>query len=476
MKLKIFICLSVLFICFERAEAQSITWEKLYTNGAIFRGIQTKDGGYVAVGTTRLQSQFKIFVIRTNSVGETLWNKTFGSLNNGFSASWIEDSYDNGFVIVGYDGTGTGGDAYLLNIDSNGNFRWSKSFGGTDLDEALRVLKTNDGGYIIGARSFSFGNSVQKLLTIKTDSLGNLEWQKVYGDDIYFGDLINLENNSGYLLMGSENGNKLFRLNLNGDTIWTKFSVGTSIGNSIREIKDGYIIGGSTTNNKCIVTKTDSSGNLNWEFLYPNIGREIIYDLEVIPNNRGYLISGSTDSASNDFFKAFIRVIDQDGNVKFIKYYTPVFYTTDYAEFRSGIPTSDGGFYMSGSIAPISTGIAYMVKTDSLGNFKPVGISNNESILIDNLKLFQNYPNPFNTSTNIIFELNESSIVELKIYDILGNEIIKIIENKKMNSGKYSFNWNAENISSGIYFYKINLKITSSSISKSKIKSMVLLK
>ncbi|MBS1517571.1 MAG: T9SS type A sorting domain-containing protein [Bacteroidetes bacterium] len=429
MRLKIIICLAVFVVCCEGAVSQSVTWEKLYSNGAIFRGIQTSDGGYVAVGTTRLQNQFKIIVIRTNSVGETLWNKTFGSLSNGFSANWIEESYDNGFVIAGNDGGGIAGDAYLLNIDSSGIYSWSRSFGGNELEEALKVLKTSDSGYIIGARSN------QNLLVIKTDNSGNMQWQKMYTSN-GFGDLVKVDN-FGYLLMGISGGNKLFRLNNNGDTLWSKSAVGNSIGESLRRLTDGsLIIGGTTVPNECVVTKTDSIGNIQWEIQYPGVGREFLYDLEILPNNRGFLISGVTDSLGNDYFQAFIRVIDPVGNVKFKKYYTPSFYPTDYAEFRSGIPTSDGGFYLSGSIAPISTGIAYMVKTDSNGNFIPVGISISESILIDNFKLYQNYPNPFNSSTNIIFELNENAIVDLKIYDILGNEINNIIENKKINSGR----------------------------------------
>jgi hypothetical protein len=70
-------------------------------------------------------------------------------------------------------------------------------------------------------------------------------------------------------------------------------------------------------------------------------------------------------------------------------------------------------------------------------------------------KLEQNYPNPFNPSTNINFSLPERSFVELKIYNILGIEISTIV-NKELQAGNYTYSFDAENLTSGIYFYKLN--------------------
>ncbi len=68
--------------------------------------------------------------------------------------------------------------------------------------------------------------------------------------------------------------------------------------------------------------------------------------------------------------------------------------------------------------------------------------------------LDQNYPNPFNPSTKISFSLPEQSNVTLKIFDILGNEVATVI-NEKRSAGSYSVDWNAGNLSSGIYFYSL---------------------
>lgn len=69
--------------------------------------------------------------------------------------------------------------------------------------------------------------------------------------------------------------------------------------------------------------------------------------------------------------------------------------------------------------------------------------------------LYQNYPNPFNSSTTIKFLLNVDGVISLKIYNIFGQEILKLIDNKKLNAGEYSIDFSGENISSGIYLYTL---------------------
>lgn len=68
--------------------------------------------------------------------------------------------------------------------------------------------------------------------------------------------------------------------------------------------------------------------------------------------------------------------------------------------------------------------------------------------------LEQNYPNPFNPATMIKFSIPEASNVSLKIYDVLGNEVSNIV-NGQLDAGQYEYNFNATNLSSGIYFYKL---------------------
>jgi len=75
------------------------------------------------------------------------------------------------------------------------------------------------------------------------------------------------------------------------------------------------------------------------------------------------------------------------------------------------------------------------------------------SILID-FKLYQSYPNPFNPSTRIKYSIPQSSNVVIKVFDILGNEIEKLV-NEEKQTGTYEITWHAENLPSGVYFYRL---------------------
>ena len=74
--------------------------------------------------------------------------------------------------------------------------------------------------------------------------------------------------------------------------------------------------------------------------------------------------------------------------------------------------------------------------------------------LPNNFTLLQNYPNPFNPTTNINYQLPVKSFVALKVYDVLGNEIVTLV-NEEKPIGNHEITWNAEQLPSGIYFYQI---------------------
>ncbi len=70
-------------------------------------------------------------------------------------------------------------------------------------------------------------------------------------------------------------------------------------------------------------------------------------------------------------------------------------------------------------------------------------------------KLYQNYPNPFNPSTTIQFEIPNPSVVTVKVYNILGQEVATLLDNSSMDEGTQTVNFNASNLASGVYFYRI---------------------
>jgi len=71
--------------------------------------------------------------------------------------------------------------------------------------------------------------------------------------------------------------------------------------------------------------------------------------------------------------------------------------------------------------------------------------------------LSQNFPNPFNPSTNISYSLPQAGLVNLKIFDLLGNEVAELI-NEVKEKGNYRVQFNSENLSSGVYIYTVRFK------------------
>jgi plastocyanin len=83
----------------------------------------------------------------------------------------------------------------------------------------------------------------------------------------------------------------------------------------------------------------------------------------------------------------------------------------------------------------------------------PVSVPEDE-LLANNFELKQNYPNPFNPSTRINFAMPNASFVNLKVYDAIGNEIAVLV-NEEKQAGNYYVDFEASNLSGGIYFYQI---------------------
>ena len=107
---------------------------------------------------------------------------------------------------------------------------------------------------------------------------------------------------------------------------------------------------------------------------------------------------------------------------------------------------------------------------DNWMNFIPVNVEDETGgSKVTDFQLYQNYPNPFNPSTTIQYSVINKQFVTLKVFDVLGNEIATLV-NEEKSAGTYSINFNASNLPSGIYFYKLQAGSFTSS------KKMLLLK
>ncbi|MBI5403409.1 MAG: T9SS type A sorting domain-containing protein [Ignavibacteriae bacterium] len=98
-----------------------------------------------------------------------------------------------------------------------------------------------------------------------------------------------------------------------------------------------------------------------------------------------------------------------------------------------------------------SGGTLYNVYVDTA---EVVNVGNINQNIPNEYKLSQNYPNPFNPSTLISYSLPKNGLVSLKVYDILGKEIATLV-NENKNVGIYDVRFNADNLSGGVYFYRI---------------------
>lgn len=82
----------------------------------------------------------------------------------------------------------------------------------------------------------------------------------------------------------------------------------------------------------------------------------------------------------------------------------------------------------------------------------------NENNIPTEYSLKQNYPNPFNPTTTIKYSIGSNQFVKINIYDLLGNEVASLV-NEQKTFGEYEVNFDASNLSSGIYFYQLKAGI-----------------
>jgi hypothetical protein len=148
----------------------------------------------------------------------------------------------------------------------------------------------------------------------------------------------------------------------------------------------------------------------------------------------------------------------------------------DSLNWASGIkydPDSTGVHIASLGVHEHWNNVADMQYTRNLGTgsgielFKPLGSTfaslNDQKERPTTSELYQNYPNPFNPSTTIKFNVQQSGYAVIKIYDIRGKEIETLLDGE-VSAGLHEINWTAKNLSSGVYFYKMQ----SGSISMAK--------
>jgi hypothetical protein len=183
----------------------SLTWSKKYGGIADDFGNvvqQTSDNGYIVVGNTKSfgAGNSDIYFLKTDSSGNLLWTKTYGGIGNEGGNS-VSLTTDGGYIITGYTGSfGAGNfDAYIIRADSIGDTLWTKCIGSSYNEKGYFIEQTFDGGYIMGGSIEGSG------FLLKMDINGDSVWTKVFGgfggSNSYSGEQTN---DGGYILSGAD--------------------------------------------------------------------------------------------------------------------------------------------------------------------------------------------------------------------------------------------------------------------------------
>jgi hypothetical protein len=367
LKMKIIILLSTLLLSFVVGHSQT-TFQKTYGIGSsVEEGwdfVQTSDSGYAIIGL----NDVGIYLLKTNSNGDTLWNKTYPGTPGYMWATSVRQTTDGGYIIAGSVYT-TAYQILLIKTNSTGDITWSKQFGGTYDDMGGSVIQTSDGGYIfVGSTSLN-GVFNYDVFVVKVNSDGTLAWSKTYGDtNTNYGGCIEQTTDGGYIIAGSSKISVgpnddiiLLKINSAGILTWVKKygETGKDAQSYVRETSDGgYVIVGNTTSfssSETFLLKTNSSGTLQWTKTYAGIDGNMVYEF----NSSNYIVTGTSSNG------AFLMKTNNVGDTVWSKNYNPPMSITWSSSVK---PTNDGGFAFCGSIGIAGdTSSIYLVKTDSSG-------------------------------------------------------------------------------------------------------------
>jgi len=287
-------------------------WTKTYGGDEWDYGVsvqQTPDKGYIIAGQTESYGvgYTNIWLLKTDSLGDTLWTKTYGGTGDQYAYS-VKKTMDSGYIISGCTNSygAVGLDAWLIKTDSLGDTLWTKTYGGDGHDVASSVIQTPDMGY-----AFTGLTQSMNLYVVKTDSLGNMQWAKCYdGTHLEWGYDIQETPDSGYIIIGitsslGAGGGDIWLLKIDplGDTLWTKTYGGENeeFGCAIDRTSDGgYVLAGYTESfgvgvRDVYIIKTDSLGEECWSLTCGGTADDEGRAIQQTPD-QGYIITGTTKS------------------------------------------------------------------------------------------------------------------------------------------------------------------------------------
>gem|GEM_PF-4496941 len=290
---------------------------------------------------------YSSYLIKFDENFDTIFTKTYFT-DTMYSASQqsLEDDYGN-YIICGYKWVNNKSwDFLLYSTDSLGNLLWYKNYGGTENEQGYLLKKAFNSGYLIGGLSNSFGNNSPydngDWYLVKTDSMGNLQWQRHYGNPSY-------------------NDGTMFDMYLTNDSCYLLAGAYTIEKSGSDDIKKSRLV------------KIDQSGNIIWSNLYGYKGRDNYIKKVFQKNNGDIMILNWIDSMECycGYVNCMVHCLTRDGQVKWRRKYFFVDDSCSYYSYPYTMkPTRDGGYIFAGIGANVNLTpgqYTWVVKSDSLG-------------------------------------------------------------------------------------------------------------
>ncbi len=387
--------------------AGNLEWSETYGGTGIDNAYdvkQTPDGGYIVAGRTDQNgsSYSKVWMIKTDAMGDTLWTKAFGENDKAELANSIAITNDGGYIMAGMKEVEPYADPHqefwLIKTDADGNTLWTNTFGGADYDAAFSVKQTSDLGFIITGTT-EFPGSLEDIRLVKTSQDGTLEWEKTYGGIL---------NDAGMDVIQTQDG---------GYMLTGKFQ------SAVMDPSDMWVI------------KTDEAGNQIWDNLFGGSAMDMGYALTADPES-GYLLAGMTSAPDTGNVDGWLVKIDEDGNEE----WTKTIGTSENERFRDITLTTEGDIILTGDAGTFNNTEAWLVKVGYA-----LGIHENS---IDKYDLRVS-PIPVINQFSVCFSMPEQAYVSLKLYDLQG-KVLKSLYNGFV-SGRKQVSLSADGLPDGAY-------------------------
>ncbi|MFI5144600.1 MAG: SBBP repeat-containing protein, partial [Ignavibacteria bacterium] len=421
-----------------------------------------------------------------------IWTRRYNGSRNGedIAYSIAIDASGNVYVTGSSEGTiGTHGifeDYVTIKYNSSGVQQWVNSYNGPggDFDAAYSIAVDGSGNvYVTGESGGGSGGSgmpYQDYATVKYNSAGVFQWVQRYNGTVSGADdkanQLKLDVSGNIYVTGKSEGVSsshdylTIKYNPAGTLLWSARYNGT--GNSedesasldVDRAGNVYVTGnsytGSSYGNDMVTIKYNSTGVQQWVNSYngpansDDGGRSIQVDTSSNVYVTGYSAGSLT---AHDF--ATVKY-NSAGVIQWSERYTNGDLSGSGDDPACIKVDNAGNVYVSGMSALDYATVKYSVTT---------GIEKKSSDHPVSFSLEQNYPNPFNPSTKIGFNLLSGGFVSLKVFDITG-KLVSVPVSEYMNAGVHEITFNASQLSTGTYFYKLE------SADFSDVKKMILIK